>query len=223
MFASVSGTGAAPSQVSSRIHTPERSVRRSSGPLVARCARQNTAMLIQDEHGWLAFCPLLRIGKGREMGGSFRATARFIGNLMMSSTSSVLDLIQTRIRTSRRDHEPTAADCTDYHPFLPAVLDDPYPFYRRLLAGGPVHYNQRYNIWIISRYEDVRAALRADDVLSSTNGVVRFRVKLPIISSADRPEHTRLRRLVAEDFSRSVLDRWEPAVNALCDELVGAL
>jgi beta-dihydromenaquinone-9 omega-hydroxylase len=180
-------------------------------------------MLIQDEHGWLAFCPLLRIGKGREMGGSFRATARFIGNLMMSSTSSVLDLIQTRIRTSRRDHEPTAADCTDYHPFLPAVLDDPYPFYRRLLAGGPVHYNQRYNIWIISRYEDVRAALRADDVLSSTNGVVRFRVKLPIISSADRPEHTRLRRLVAEDFSRSVLDRWEPAVNALCDELVGGL
>ena len=135
VFASVNGTGAAPSHVRSRIHTPERSVRRSLGPLVARCARQNTAMSIQDEHGWLAFCPLLRIGKGREMGGSFQATTRFIGTLMMSSTSSVLDLIQTRIRTSRRDHEPTA-DRTDYHPFLPAVLDDPYPFYRRLLAAG---------------------------------------------------------------------------------------
>ena len=39
--------------------------------------------------GW-RFILWLRIGKGRrEMGGSFRATTRFIGNLMMSSTSSV--------------------------------------------------------------------------------------------------------------------------------------
>ena len=157
------------------------------------------------------------------MGGSVRATTWFIGNLMMSFTSSVLDLIQTRVRGSRRNPEPTTVDHTDYHPFLPAALDDPYPFYRRLLTGGPVHYNQRYNIWIISRYEDVRAALRADDVLSSTNGVVRFRVKLPLITSADRPEHTRLRRLVAEDFSRSMLDPWEPAIDAMCDELVSAL
>lgn len=151
-------------------------------------------------------CFLSRIGKEGEMGGSFHATNRFLKNLMMSSTHSVLDLMLTRIRRSRRDAAPPAVDRTDYHPFLPAVLDDPYLFYRWLLAGGPVHYNQRYDIWIISRYDDVRTALRADDVLSSTNGVVRFQVKLPLISSAGRPEHTRLRRLVAEDFSRSVLN-----------------
>lgn len=157
------------------------------------------------------------------MNGNLGATVRFAGTLMSSAMSAVLGLIQDRVDTLRQAPQPDTVDYTDYHPSQAAVLKDPYPVYRRLLAGGPVHYNKRYNIWIISRHKDVRAALRADEVLSSAEGVARFRTTVPLLISTDRPGHTRLRRLVAENFSRGMLDRWRPVTGALCDGLVASL
>ena len=62
-----------------------------------------------------------------------------------------------------------------------AVLEDPYPAYRELLAGGPVHHNARLGVWVLSHYEDVRAAGRASDQLSSAEGVIRLRHRLPMM------------------------------------------
>lgn len=150
-------------------------------------------------------------------------TTRFLGTLTTASTRSVADLARSRVRTQARRPDPGTAEVTDYHPFLPAALDDPYPLYARLLAGGPVHYNPEQDSWIISRYDHVRAALRADDALSSAEGVARFRSELPLLISMDRPDHTALRRLVADDFTRAGLDRWQPGINTICDALVAAI
>ncbi len=66
---------------------------------------------------------------------------------------------------------PTGLQLTDFDPFDPATAADPYPGYRKLLASGPVHYNPTRDIYILTRYADVRAGARADDALSSAEGV----------------------------------------------------
>jgi cytochrome P450 len=92
-----------------------------------------------------------------------------------------------------------------------------------LLASGPLHYLPRRNVWVVSGYAAVRAALRADDVLSSGEGVTEYRMPVPMMLSSDRPEHTRLRALVAGEFSRGGLERWQTTIDELSDELVAAM
>lgn len=60
---------------------------------------------------------------------------------------------------------------TDFDPFDPAIAADPYPHYRELLAGERVQYNPKRDVYILSRYADVREAARNHDTLSSARGV----------------------------------------------------
>lgn len=124
-------------------------------------------------------------------------------------------------RTGR--HLPAGVQRTSFHQMDPRVRANPYPSYRELLAGGPVHYNPRQNLWILSRHEHVRAAARADDKLSSAEGVARPRFSLPMMLTKDRPEHTRMRKLATPAFTRRALESWQPVIDQLATELVGEL
>jgi cytochrome P450 len=112
------------------------------------------------------------------------------------------------------------AQRTDRGPLDPDILADPYPWYRELLDGPPVHYNRKLALWLISHYDEVREAARAHDRLSSAESVARYRARLPMMLTVDRPEHTRLRRMAARDFSREAMERWRPAVEGLAREAV---
>lgn len=117
---------------------------------------------------------------------------------------------------------PGVADTT-FDPFDAATATNPYPGYRELLAGPRVHFNRRRGIFILSRHEDVRAAARADALLSSREGVVRSRVEVPVLLNLDRPRHTELRRKVQPAFARGSLQSWQPMVDRLARELVADL
>ena len=54
-----------------------------------------------------------------------------------------------------------------YDPFRPEFTVDPYPHYRELRDTAPVHFAPEAKLWCVSRYEDVQAVLRADEVFSS--------------------------------------------------------
>lgn len=123
--------------------------------------------------------------------------------------------VTSRVRRMRAPGPPRGVDRTELDPLAPAVIADPYPWYRALHRGGPVHYSEKRDVWIVSRHEDVRAAARAHDWLSSADGVTRFRTRLPMMLTMDRPGHTRLRRLVARDFTRDALERWRPAIEEM--------
>ncbi len=56
---------------------------------------------------------------------------------------------------------------TRYEPFSLEYSVDPYPHYRELRDRAPVHFAPEAKVWCVSRYEDVQAVLRADDVFSS--------------------------------------------------------
>lgn len=57
-----------------------------------------------------------------------------------------------------------------YDPYDRAINTDPYPVWRRLRDEAPVYYNERYDFYALSRYEDVRDALRNWQGYSSARG-----------------------------------------------------
>lgn len=115
---------------------------------------------------------------------------------------------------------PIGAQTTTYDPLDPATAAQPHAAYRRLHDGARVHYNPKRNVWILSRLEDVRAAARADSVLSSADGVTRTKFSLPILITTDGERHARMRRQILPAFTKAALDGWRPMIDRLAAELV---
>ncbi|MGE0704988.1 MAG: cytochrome P450 [Vicinamibacterales bacterium] len=105
-------------------------------------------------------------------------------------------------------------------PLSPEVRENPYPCYRWLLAERPVYHDPQEDYWAISRYADVVAASRNYVVFSSGQGIGEVRDRRPTVVSTDPPEHTRLRRLVNQAFSPSVIEAMRPRVEQLCHQLI---
>lgn len=112
---------------------------------------------------------------------------------------------------------------TDFDPLNPAIARDPYPHYRLLLAGERVQYNPRRDVYILSRYADVREAARNHEVLSSAGGVTLSRGAPPFLPTSDPPVHTRMRKQLAPGMARGALESWRPMVDDLARELVARL
>jgi len=120
-------------------------------------------------------------------------------------------------------NDPKHVQITDFDPLDPAVARDPYPHYQVLLAGERVQYNPKRDVYILSRYSDVREAARNHDVLSSARGVTISRGWLPFLPTSDPPAHTRMRKLLTPGLGRGALESWRPMVDQLARELVGGL
>jgi cytochrome P450 len=107
---------------------------------------------------------------------------------------------------------------------------DPYPAYEELRAKCPVMRSLLYGrFWLLSRYEDVKAAaLDWKTYTSSVVGVTAIPVitprtepQLPI--ELDPPLHSRYRALMAPVFSPARVDRMRPRIAALASELIDAI
>jgi beta-dihydromenaquinone-9 omega-hydroxylase len=112
---------------------------------------------------------------------------------------------------------------TDFDPLDPAIATDPYPYYPALLAGERVHYNAKRDVYILSRYSDVRDAARNHEVLSSASGVTFSQGSPPFLPTSDQPVHTRMRKQLAPGLTRSALETWRPMVDQLARDVVGDL
>ena len=51
--------------------------------------------------------------------------------------------------------------------FAPATIANPYPYFAQLREEDPVHWNEKYEVWVISRYEDLIWIARHPEVFSS--------------------------------------------------------
>lgn len=114
----------------------------------------------------------------------------------------------------------TGAVISDYDPLDPATAAHPEAAYRKLHAGGRVHYNPRRSNWILTRLGDVRDAARSDEALSSADGVSRQRIAVPILVTTDGKQHSDMRRRVLPAFTRAALDSWRPLIDQLAVKLV---
>jgi pimeloyl-[acyl-carrier protein] synthase len=104
----------------------------------------------------------------------------------------------------------------------PAVLADPYPTLHRLRREAPVHWDETHGVWMLSRYRDALAALRDVRVYSSEiHGGERTALDTTNwFVFHDAPRHARLRGLVTEAFTPSVVERLRPRVAALVNGLL---
>src|SRR5512143_510099 len=104
----------------------------------------------------------------------------------------------------------------------PAVLADPYPALHRLRREEPVHWDETHGVWMLSRHRDALAALRDARVWSSEiHGGERTALDTTNwFVFHDAPRHTRLRGLVTEAFTPSVVERLRPRVTSLVEGLL---
>lgn len=108
---------------------------------------------------------------------------------------------------------------------------DPYPVYAELRARGPVHrvvIPEGHEAWLIVGYEAGRAALndaRLSKVWSNAAPELGVRTVASGLSmlSADPPVHSRLRKLVAREFTTRRVDAMAPRVQALADGMLDAM
>ena len=121
-------------------------------------------------------------------------------------------------------HEPKIPDDVDIHDR--AFVADPFPAFERLRRECPVARSNRYGgFWLLSRYDDVRAAaINWRDYTSSVPGVTAIPVitprtepQLPI--EIDPPRHSRYRALVGPVFAPQRVLAITPRIGALARSL----
>ncbi len=120
---------------------------------------------------------------------------------------------------------PAMGDVT-FNPMDPTFVADPYPTYRQLRTEDPVHHSPM-GFWVLTRYEDVVAALRDPRLAKEAIAAfvaARFGALVPItgLSMLDRdpPDHTRLRSLVSKAFTPRVVEGLRPRVQQIVDGLI---
>lgn len=117
-----------------------------------------------------------------------------------------------------RLHRPVPFDL-----FAPGVIADPYPWYRLLRETSPVHHVPERDIWVLSRYADVRAALLNHRAFSSAEGIAYGRQSTSDMITSDPPEHTRMRKLVNRMFTPRAVAMIEDRITTIIDELLDAV
>jgi cytochrome P450 len=110
-----------------------------------------------------------------------------------------------------------AVASSDIDPFSREFLADPYPFHQELRELGPVVRLTRYDVWAVTRYEQVSAVLNNWETFGSGGGVglANFHKEgnwrpPSLLLETDPPTHTRARtvmnRAVAPNLLRALRD-----------------
>ncbi|HZD43289.1 MAG TPA: hypothetical protein VE134_04455, partial [Methanomicrobiales archaeon] len=82
-----------------------------------------------------------------------------------------------------------------YDPYDFEIDTDPYPVWRRLRDEAPLYYNEKYDFWALSRYEDVERGLLEWGTYLSGHGsileLIRANIEIPpgAILFEDPPAH----------------------------------
>ena len=125
--------------------------------------------------------------------------------------------------------------------FAPDVIADPYAYYGRLREEDPVHWNAPYELWVITRHEDLVWLTRHHELFSSAVFKNDPRPPYPAIDESDlglyayvrnyqgdqfiqhdRPEHLEMRRVVHGYFTPKSMEAWRPFVQKAVKELLDA-
>ena len=117
---------------------------------------------------------------------------------------------------------------SDVDLFDDASLVDPFDDYRRLRDRGPVVKLARPDVYAVARFDDVRDALRASDVLKSGEGVgfseaFNAAARGHNVLQSDGEQHRRLRSAVMRPLKPDHLDRARPQFKQIIARRVASL
>ncbi len=121
-----------------------------------------------------------------------------------------------------------------YDLFAPEFIANPYPLYKRIREENPVYYEASLDYWILTRYQDVEAALR-DERLSSERRTLFIQqlgnLDVSLIQNflqltgnsmieKDPPDHSRMRKLANQGFTTRALESWRGIIQKTTDTLL---
>jgi cytochrome P450 len=123
------------------------------------------------------------------------------------------------------------ATAVNYDLFTRDVIQDPYTYFGRLREEDPVHFNELYEMWFITRYDDLVWLTRHPELFSNAVFKNDPRLPAPAIEESDlglyeyvrdffgsffiqhdRPEHADMRKVVHHYFNPKSMELWRPLV-----------
>ncbi|HEY6131611.1 MAG TPA: hypothetical protein VIV27_06300, partial [Halioglobus sp.] len=109
-----------------------------------------------------------------------------------------------------------------YDPYKVEIWKDPYPTFKRMRDEAPVYYNEQYDFYAATRYEDVKNALLDTATYSSARGnileIIQANIEVPrgIMIMEDPPLHTVNRGALSILFSPKNMAPLEPKIREFC-------
>ncbi|MFI4859867.1 MAG: cytochrome P450 [Phycisphaerales bacterium JB063] len=116
-------------------------------------------------------------------------------------------------------------------------IRSPYETYGLLRQQAPVYWSDRWNGWLITRYDDVQAVMRDRKTFSNQNRYTQYigslteeqRGRLTYLIDhyergglvqSDPPDHTRLRKLISGAFTANRVAKMAGLVTEIADSLI---
>ena len=125
--------------------------------------------------------------------------------------------------------------------FAPDVIQDPYRYFGQIRDQDPVHWNELYQLWVITRHDDLVWLARNHEQFSNSVWLNDPRPAYPAIDAADqelydfmrefrgnqliqfdRPEHLAMRKVVHSYFTPKSMEEWRPLVRSAIKDLLDA-
>lgn len=114
-----------------------------------------------------------------------------------------------------------------FDPLSYAAYDHPYDLYRRLRDEAPVYYNERRDLYVVSRYADVQACLRNHEQLINAFGNdmdgTHDSYGQGMLVCQDPPRHTVLRDAIRRSFGAREILAMETRIRELAGRLIASM
>jgi cytochrome P450 len=125
--------------------------------------------------------------------------------------------------------------------FTAEVIQDPYRYYGHIRDEDPVHWNELYELWVVTRHDDLVWLTRNHEQFSSQVMANDPRPAYPAIYESDnelydyvksyqadmfiqhdRPDHLEMRKVLHAFFTPKSMEEWRPLVKSATKELLDA-
>ena len=124
-----------------------------------------------------------------------------------------------------------------FNPFDPTTLQCPFPHYATMRDEAPVLHVESYGVHLVTRHDLVMEVLRDPQTYSSLFGntsmpladdakqrmlevIAEGYPRVPTMLTADQPDHTRYRKLVAKAFHPQTIAALEPVIRRITVRLI---
>jgi cytochrome P450 len=121
------------------------------------------------------------------------------------------------------------------------VINDPYTYLGHLREEDPVHWNELYEVWVLTRHDDLVWLTRHHELFSSEVLKRDPRPPYPQVDASDlelyeyvkgfssdqfiqhdRPEHLEMRKVIHGYFTPRSMEAWRPMVQSAITDLLDA-
>lgn len=133
---------------------------------------------------------------------------------------------------------PHAGIGDEFDPFVDPYLADPYAFWARARESEPVFYSPELDYWVVTRYDDIKAVFSDPSTFSAVNAQTPIRPLAPevvkmlaeggfrtkrVMSNADPPDHTRVRKHTWQAFTPKRVAQLEPDIRRIATHFIDGL